>query len=231
MKAIDAAAPVLQMRGVRKSFPTPRGPVQVLRNVDVSIRSGAFAAITGPSGSGKSTFLNLCALLDTPTAGEIFLDGHDVSALDEAGLCALRKERIGMVFQKFCLLPHRSALDNVVFRFRYLPTPRAEARALALDALRLVGLDGQADQPVRLMSGGEMQRVAVARAVAQPPRLLVADEPTGNLDRAAALGVMDIFRELNRRGITILLVTHNEQLLSYATEHLAFRDGRLEAAP
>lgn len=227
----QATRPVLQMRGVAKRFPTATGSVEVLRGVDVAIAPGSFVAITGPSGSGKSTFLNLAALLDTPTGGEVFFDGDDVSRLTERELCALRKQHLGMVFQKFCLLPHRTALDNVLFRFRYLDLDRARARALAMEALETVGLRDHAAQPVRLMSGGEMQRVAIARAVAQPPRLLVADEPTGNLDRDAAASVMECFRRLHGRGITVLLVTHNEQLLPYATRHLACRLGRLEDVP
>lgn len=223
---MDAA--VLQMRGVTKSFETPRGPVHVLRGVDVVIAPGSFVAITGPSGSGKSTFLNLAALLDTPSTGEVFFDGSDVSFLTERELCAVRKDRIGMVFQKFCLLPHRSAIDNVLFRFRYLPVPKADARRLAEQALATVGLAGQADQPVRLMSGGEMQRVAIARAVARRPDLLVADEPTGNLDRKSAEAVMQTFERLHREGISILFVTHNDELLRYATRHLICREGRLE---
>lgn len=223
---MDAA--VLQMRGVTKSFETPRGPVHVLRGVDVVIAPGSFVAITGPSGSGKSTFLNLAALLDTPSTGEVFFDGSDVSFLTERELCAVRKDRIGMVFQKFCLLPHRSAIDNVLFRFRYLPVPKADARRLAEQALATVGLAGQADQPVRLMSGGEMQRVAIARAVAQRPRLIVADEPTGNLDHASAESVMNVFARLHAEGIAILLVTHNEALLRYSERRLACREGRLE---
>jgi putative ABC transport system ATP-binding protein len=228
---MDATQPVLQLRHVTKQFATPRGPVDVLKGVNVTLTAGSFVALTGPSGSGKSTFLNLAALLDTPSTGELFLDGDDVARLSEVELCAVRKDKIGMVFQKFCLMPHRSALDNVLFRFRYLDTPVAQARTQAEAALETVGLLGQADQPVRLMSGGEMQRVAVARAVAHRPSLLVADEPTGNLDRTSAAGVMDIFSRLHRQGITVLLVTHNEELLHYAQRHLILRDGRMEEAP
>ena len=220
--------PVLAMHGVWKSFGTPRGPVHVLRGLDLEIAPGSFVVITGPSGSGKSTFLNLASLLDTPTKGTIQFAGRLVSTLDERELCALRKERLGMVFQKFCLLTHRSAIDNVAFRFRYLATPASDVRAAAETALGRVGLAGQADQPVRLMSGGEMQRVAIARAVAQRPDLLVADEPTGNLDRASADSVMEVFQRLHTDGITILLVTHNEHLLRFATRHLVCREGRLE---
>ncbi len=222
--------PVLAMRGVWKSFATPRGPLHVLRGLDLDIEPGSFVVITGPSGSGKSTFLNLASLLDTPTRGEIRFSDRLVSALGERELCALRGERLGMVFQKFCLLTHRSALDNVAFRYRYLSAPEREVRAAAAAALERVGLAGQAEQPVRLMSGGEMQRVAIARAVARRPDLLVADEPTGNLDRASAEGVMGVFQRLHADGISILLVTHNERLLHYATRHLVCREGRLEDA-
>lgn len=228
MQDARSTSPVLSMRGVWKSFATPRGPVHVLRGVDLDIEPGSFVVITGPSGSGKSTFLNLASLLDGPSQGVIHFGGRVISSLSEDELCVLRKERLGMVFQKFCLLTHRSALENVLFRFRYLAAPGHEVRSLSERALERVGLAGQADQPVRLMSGGEMQRVAIARAVARRPDLLVADEPTGNLDRAAAEAVMETFRGLNAEGITILLVTHNESLLRYATRHLVCREGRLE---
>ncbi|MCO5045761.1 MAG: ABC transporter ATP-binding protein [Kiritimatiellae bacterium] len=228
MQPSSPTGPVLSMHDVWKSFPTPRGTVEVLRGVNLEIDPGSFVVITGPSGSGKSTFLNLASLLDTPTKGTLHFGGRLASALNERELCALRKERLGMVFQKFCLLTHRSALDNVLFRFRYLTSPDSDARSRAEHALARVGLASHAEQPVRLMSGGEMQRVAIARAVAQRPDLLVADEPTGNLDRAASTSVMETFRELNADGITILLVTHNEALLRYATRHLVCREGRLE---
>ncbi len=228
MQDSSSTVPVFSMQGVWKSFPTPRGPVDVLRGVSLEIEEGSFVIITGPSGSGKSTFLNLASLLDTPTKGTVHFGGRVVSTLNENELCAIRKERLGMVFQKFCLLTHRSAIENVAFRFRYLSLPEHEVRARARQALDRVGLASHADQPVRLMSGGEMQRVAIARAVAQRPDLLVADEPTGNLDRAAAESVMETFRELNADGITVLLVTHNEALLRYATRHLICREGKLE---
>jgi putative ABC transport system ATP-binding protein len=226
----DRTRPTLALRGVWKTFDTPRGPLHVLRDLDVEIAPGSFTIVTGPSGSGKSTFLNLAGLLDTPSRGAVEFCGRDISSLSERELCAFRSERIGMVFQKFCLLTRRSALENVMFRFRYLPTSAREAQRLAEVALARVGLAAQADQPVRLMSGGEMQRVAIARAAARRPDLLIADEPTGNLDRASAESVMETFRTLHADGIAILLVTHNESLLRYATRHLVCRDGRLEDA-
>jgi putative ABC transport system ATP-binding protein len=183
--------------------------------------------ITGPSGSGKTTLLNLAALLDRPSSGRLLLEGQDLSAMPEGGLCRLRKTRIGMVFQKFCLLPHRSALANVRFRFRYLESEPAAAEARAREVLAQMGLAGMADRPARLLSAGEMQRVAVARAVVLRPALLLADEPTGNLDASMARVVMECFRELNRQGLTILMVTHNTALLPYGTRRLMCRDGTL----
>ncbi|MBN1268616.1 MAG: ABC transporter ATP-binding protein [Kiritimatiellae bacterium] len=215
------------MSGVAKSYATPRGPLPVLREVDFAVRAGEFVAVTGPSGSGKTTLLNLAALLDTPTSGTVRFDGEDVSRLGEDALADVRKRKIGMVFQNFHLLPHRSALDNVLFRFRYLAAGRDEAAAQAAAALAAVGLERVAWQPARLLSGGEMQRVAIARAVALTPRLLVADEPTGNLDHHAAEAVMNTFVDLNQRGISVLLVTHNEALLKYCSRHFVCEDGRL----
>ena len=223
-----SGAPVLYMRGVTKSFATPRGTVRVLNAVDFTMKEGEFIAITGPSGSGKSTLLNLAALLDHPTGGRIFFSGHDVSTVNEVALSELRKTMIGMVFQKFCLLPHRSAEDNVAFRYRYVDVERGEAHRRARAALEAMGLLHLAAQPARLLSGGEMQRVAIARAVALRPKLLLADEPTGNLDRHAAHTVMEAFQQLRREGISVLLATHNESLLPYCSRHIECRDGSLK---
>lgn len=218
---------VLRLTGVRKSFPSAGGAVEVLRGVDLVLSRGEFVALTGPSGSGKSTLLHLCALLDRPTAGTVQFEGHPVDALDADARAALRAERIGMVFQRFHLLPHRSVLENVLFRFRYVRAPPADAWDRARAALAATGLSGLESRRARLLSGGEMQRVALARALALRPSLLVADEPTGNLDRAATDRVMDLLREQHRSGLTILFVTHNDRLLSYATRHVACSDGRL----
>lgn len=226
---MTAAAPILEMAGVSKHFTTPRGPVRVLQSVDLTIGAGEFVAVTGPSGSGKTTFLTLAGLLDVPTAGQVRFEGRDTSTLSEDDLCAVRKRGIGVVFQKYCLLPHRSVLDNVVFRFRYLDKPLTEARDLASRTLEALGIAGLAAQPARLLSGGEMQRVAIARAVVLRPSLLLADEPTGNLDRLAAESVMATFRQLNREGITIVMATHNESLLAYCSRRLVCRDGGLQS--
>jgi putative ABC transport system ATP-binding protein len=218
---------VLRICNVSKRFAAPGGAVAALRGVSLELTAGEFVAITGPSGSGKSTLLHIATLLEPPTSGEVWLDGENVAHLSERALAARRSEKIGMVFQQFCLLPHRNVLDNVLFRFRYTRHKRTEARALARAALETVGLRERMRHKARLLSGGEMQRVALARAIALPPRLLAADEPTGNLDRAAAEGVMECLCALNQRGVTILLVTHNEALLHHCSRRLRLEDGRI----
>lgn len=222
-------APVLRMQAVQKSYDTLQGSTAVLRRVNLDIAGGEFVVITGPSGSGKSTCLHLAALLDNPTAGQVLFDGDDVSCLTDRESCHLRATKIGMVFQKYCLIPHRSVLDNVMFRFRYLECDPGETMAFGREALDAVGIDHLADRTVRLLSGGEMQRVAIARAIALRPRLLIADEPTGNLDHAATLAVMENFRRLNNDGITILMVTHNPLLLEYCSRHVSCSDGIIDA--
>lgn len=223
-----APAPVLEMRAVTKSFPSPRGRVDVLCGVDLAIQRGEFVAVTGPSGSGKSTLLHLAALLDQPTSGEVLLEGTSFAGNDPDAACEVRMNKIGMIFQRFHLLPHRSALENVLFRFRYTDRDAAMSRRDAEAALERVGMLHAADRPARLLSGGEMQRVAVARAVALRPALLVADEPTGNLDHASATIVMDHIRDLNREGLPVLLVTHNPTLLAYCNRHHICDEGRLK---
>ncbi len=222
---------ILKLENVSKSFATPRGPVTVLKAVNLTLYPGEFVALMGPSGSGKTTFLNLAALLDRPSSGTIHFGSQDVSALDEPGLNTLRKHRIGMVFQRFCLLSHRTVLENVLFRFRYLDVPRHQALPLARAALDEMKLSLHAHQPARLLSGGEMQRTAIARAVAAPPDLLLVDEPTGNLDHDSAEAVMQCFQTLNRRGMTILLATHNPALLKYCNRCLTCRDGTVHETP
>jgi putative ABC transport system ATP-binding protein len=192
------------------------------------IGAGEFVMVTGPSGSGKTTLLHLAALLDRPTAGRIAFQGRNVSALSERELCEMRKRGIGMVFQRSCLLPHRSARDNVAFRFRYLDG--AEPGGIpdrVEEALGAMELSAVSDRPARVLSAGEAQRVAIARAVVAAPALLVADEPTGNLNREAAETVMRLLTKLNRQGMTILMVTHNEALLAYCSRRLRCQDGML----
>lgn len=172
-------------------------------------------AIAGPSGAGKTTLLHLAALLDTPDCGQIAIEGRATHSLSEHERARLRATRIGMIFQRFHLLPNRTALDNVVFRFRYAPVPTAEARRCATAMLERVGLIHVAQTPARLLSGGEMQRVAIARALVLPPMLVLADEPTGNLDPDAAEQVIWLLKGARQEGAAVLLATHNPVWLTY----------------
>ena len=224
---MSGSADILQLHDVNKSFWASHGSVDVLHSVNLSLAKGEFAIVTGPSGSGKSTFLHLAALLDVPSSGELFFEEQKTASLQDDELCDLRKNSIGIVFQKYYLLPHRSVFENILFRFRYLDYSSSEARERASEALEMMHLDAIADRPARLLSGGEMQRVAIARAVALTPKLLIADEPTGNLDSSSANAVMDYLGMLNQAGITILMATHNESFLKYCSRHLICNDGRI----
>jgi putative ABC transport system ATP-binding protein len=224
---VNAADAILELTGVTRRFPSPGGAVTALAEVSLAIRPGEFVALTGPSGSGKTTLLNLAALLDQPTTGRVRLAGRDTSGLGESTLCAWRARQVGMVFQRFHLLPRRNVADNVRLRFRYLDTPAAEREAGVRGALERVGLTELARRPARVLSGGEMQRVAIARALALTPALLVADEPTGNLDAGNSSRVMELFSELNRGGLTILMATHNPALLAHCSRVLRLENGRL----
>jgi ABC-type lipoprotein export system ATPase subunit len=220
----------LRLEAVRKAFRGAAGEVEVLRGVSLALGAGEFGVITGPSGSGKTTLLMVAGLLLPADGGRVWFDGRETSDLGEGELAEVRKQGVGMVFQKFCLMPHRSALDNVLFRFRYLAHDARAARTLSEAALERVGLADKARQAARLLSAGEMQRVAIARALALPPKLLLADEPTGNLDPDSAARVMALFRELNRAGMSILLVTHNAEWVAPGTAHWTMRDGHLAPA-
>jgi putative ABC transport system ATP-binding protein len=217
------------MCAVHKRFPAPGGAVTALNDVSFTLMPGDFAAVTGPSGSGKSTLLHVATLLEPPTSGAVCLDGENVTVFSERRQASLRGHKIGVVFQRFCLLPHRTVLENVLFRFRYLRYEHAVALRMSCAALERVGLLSRRYHKARLLSGGEMQRTAIARAIAIPPRLLAADEPTGNLDSTAAEGVMECLKELNQQGVTILLVTHNHALLRHCSRHLRMEDGRMES--
>ena len=225
--------PVLRMQGVRKRFRAADGcDVEILRGIDLDLPRGGYAVVTGPSGSGKTTFLMVAGLLLPPDGGTFLFSGHDVTALPDRARTDLRKTAVGTVFQKFCLIPGRSALANVELRFRYLSDPPSGIRDRALAALDRVGLAGKARQPARLLSAGEMQRVAIARAIVHPPTLLLADEPTGNLDPASAALVMELFADLNRAGITLLVVTHHPSWQAPDTAlRLVLRDGAISATP
>ena len=199
----------------------------MLQEVNLKLGAGEFGIITGPSGSGKTTLLMVAGLLQPADGGNVWFDGQNMSKLNEDQWTEIRKVGVGMVFQKFCLMSHRSVLDNVLFRFRYLQHDPRKALSLSTAALERVGLTNKSRQESRLLSAGEMQRVAIARALALPPKLLLADEPTGNLDPESATRVMELFRELNRSGMSILLVTHNPEWITPGTTHWTLHDGKL----
>lgn len=221
---------VLALRGVRKSYHLGlRNEVEVLHGIDLSLARDDFCALIGPSGSGKSSLLNLIAQLDVPTAGEIELLGQPTRALDDTARSRLRRQALGVVFQFHHLLPAFTALENVL-----LPVmighgrPGAQARAQALELLSAVGLAGWADRPVNELSGGQQQRVAIARALITRPPLLVADEPTGNLDTQSAQGVFDLFRQFHQSaGCAVLVVTHDPRLAEQAGRCITLVDGRI----
>ena len=221
--------PVLLMRGVRKSYGEGAVDNEVLHGIDLTLRKGEFVALMGPSGSGKSTLLNLVGLLDRPTAGELRIEGHDTASLDEAALTRLRGHSIGFVFQYHHLIAAFSAIENVMMPM-WLERGRAddEMRDQAARLLDRVGLLQFIDRRVTTLSGGQQQRVAVARALAMSPALVLADEPTGNLDTQSAEGVFATLREVNREiGTTILFVTHNPDLARRCDRIVSLVDGRI----
>jgi putative ABC transport system ATP-binding protein len=217
---------MIELRGVSKTVPSGAGSLTILHPLDLTIDAGRVVAITGPSGSGKSTLLGLLAGLDAPSSGSVILDGVDITALDEDSLARLRGTRIGFVFQFFHLLPSLTALENVLVPMEIAGVPEAPARARSL--LDEVGLRDRGHHYPSQLSGGEQQRVAIARALANNPPILLADEPTGNLDSATGHSVIELLLEVNRtRKTTLVLVTHDPELASVADVAIALRDGRV----
>ena len=221
--------PVVALSGLGRTFPgTP--PVRALSGVDLAIERGAYLSIVGPSGSGKSTLLHLLGLLDRPTEGTYLLDGDDVSDLDDRTRTAIRARRIGFVFQSFHLLGHRSAQENVELGMLYSQVPRRQRPARAIDALDRVGLGHRRSFSPTTLSGGERQRVAIARALVGSPSLLLADEPTGNLDTATGESILALFDELHGGGLTLVVITHDPEVAERAQRTVSIRDGRLSPA-
>ena len=218
---------VIRVAGLAKSYVTEAGLFPALKGVDLAIERGEFVAIMGPSGSGKSTFMNLLGCLDTPTAGDYFLAGRNVAHLPGDELARLRNRTIGFVFQGFNLLPRMTLEDNVALPLVYAQVEREERRAKARSMLARVGLDGYAQSLPARISGGQQQRVAIARALINAPSLILADEPTGNLDSHTSEEIMALFQELNAEGITIVLVTHEHDIAAHARRQVRFLDGMI----
>jgi len=222
------AGPVVEARRVSRVFPMPAGPVTALRDVSIAVAAGEYVAIVGPSGCGKSTLLHVVGCVDTPTSGEVWIDGQEVAVLPDAERSRIRLTRIGCVFQRFFLLPMLSALENVELPQAEAGVGRVVRRDRARQLLDYVGLGHRADHRPAQLSGGEMQRVAIARALANRPRLVLADEPTGELDQATGQAIAGIFDRLHQDGTAVVVVTHDPAIAGRAQRVLRMRDGAID---
>jgi putative ABC transport system ATP-binding protein len=219
--------PVIQVQDVHKYYDLGETKVHALRGVDMTIEPGEFVAIMGSSGSGKSTFMNMLGCLDKPSSGQYVLEGTNVSSLDKKQLAAIRNRKLGFVFQGFNLLSRTTALENVELPTLYAQMAKEQRQARAKEVLELVGLGQRMDHFPSQLSGGQQQRVAIARALVNKPAILLADEPTGNLDSRTSIEIMQIFQDLNDSGLTIVLVTHEPDIAQFAKRTVVFRDGKI----
>jgi putative ABC transport system ATP-binding protein len=218
---------IIETLDLSRDYSVGGHPVHALRGVSIRIERGEFVAVMGPSGSGKSTFMNLLGCLDRPTSGRYLLDGVEVASLSRDELAATRNRKIGFVFQTFNLLPRTSALDQVVLPLMYASGSPGDPQARARRGLAAVGLSRFVAHHPNQLSGGQQQRIAIARALINDPSLILADEPTGNLDSRTSVEILSIIQRLNRQGMTVVLVTHEPDIAAFATRVLTFRDGRL----
>ncbi len=216
---------IIEMRGISKIYKTGDEDTVALQDIDLTVTKGEFLAIMGPSGSGKSTLMHIMGLLDGPTAGRYFLEGRDVSRLKDRSLARLRNQKIGFVFQQFNLLPRTTVLENVL-----LPTiygKLKDSRNRALQVIEEVGLSDRVSHTSNQLSGGQMQRVAIARALVMNPSIILADEPTGNLDSKRSLEIIDLFKKINSRGSTVIIITHEEHIARHANRTIRLLDGKI----
>src|SRR5690554_897742 len=219
---------IIKVSGLKRDFALGSGWIQVLKGIDLHIEKGEYVALMGPSGSGKSTLMNILGCLDTPTSGEYILNGKDVSKMNDNELAEIRNKEIGFVFQTFNLLPRTTALDNVALPMVYAGKNKTERTQLASEVLTQVGLEDRMDHQPNQLSGGQRQRVAVARALVNNPSIILADEPTGNLDTKTSIEIMGLFDEIHAQGNTVILVTHEEDIAEHAHRIIRLRDGVIE---
>lgn len=218
---------ILELKGIYKNYIQGTMDVPVLKDINLAVEEGEYVAIMGPSGSGKSTLMNIIGCLDKPTAGQYYLDGEEIGNYNDKELSFVRNKSIGFVFQTFNLLPRMTALDNVALPLQYAKVPKRERKAKCLHALELVGLSDRVDFKPTQLSGGQKQRVAIARAMVNNPKILLADEPTGALDSKSGVQVMELFKDLHEQGVTIIMITHSEEIANYADRVIKIIDGEL----
>lgn len=220
---------IIKLRQIRRDFPLGSQIVKVLKGIDLEVKPNEYVALMGPSGSGKSTLMNLLGCLDTPTSGEYWLNGKDVSQMTDNDLAEVRNSEIGFVFQTFNLLPRSTALENVALPLVYAGMPSSDRQKRAEEVLESVGLGDRMDHRPNQLSGGQRQRVAVARALVNHPSIILADEPTGNLDSKTSIEIMKLFGDIHALGNTVILVTHEEDIAQHAHRIIRLRDGMIES--
>jgi len=220
--------PIIELEDIRKSYFMGKQAISVLKGITMNIRKNEYVALMGPSGSGKSTLMNILGCLDSPTAGKYILNGQDVSQMEDDDLAAVRNKEIGFVFQQFNLLPRLSALENVALPLVYAGISKKLRNEMAMEVVKKVGLEDRSHHRPNELSGGQCQRVAIARALVNTPSLILADEPTGNLDSKTSIEIMEIFQKIHDSGNTVVLVTHEEDIAHYAQRVIRLRDGVIE---